>query len=140
MRPGFDLVGKRDLDYLKWRFESNPYKSYQVFAVQANDSSEWIGCLIYHPQDGIAFVEDLLFKRPLPDARDLLVSFSSHCQAARLDAISLSMFVGNVWRWMRPLGDRVFSEPTPQKVLLKRAENRPLEAMSIFVIAGDCDF
>lgn len=132
------FLGERDLKYLKWRFEKNPYKSYRVYGVR-DGTNRFIGCLIYLLKDNMAYIEDLLIGNEPKDLERLLKYFSIECLKLRLDAVSFTMLRN------RRLEDAFkrsgfFSEVIEQKVLVSDQSIEELEADRVFLTLGDCDF
>lgn len=52
------IMGVRDSNYLKWRFEKNPYTQYFIFTQQQDELENLFGYFIYFLDQNIAHIQD----------------------------------------------------------------------------------
>ncbi len=134
----FDLIGNRNFRYLAWRYNQDPYMTYNIFSIADRQSDKSIAYIIYYMENNISYITDFLSENDGLYLRDLFNMFTLHCSKLKMDAVSLKMVENNKYSdFFKMLG--FFKEETESKVLYFCKDENLLKNLNIFLTMGDCD-
>lgn len=108
MMTRFDLVGRRDGAYLRWRYGLSPYKRYAFFGLEETISGTLLGLLAYRvDEDRIAWVDDFVFGDPGQFFKIVMPAFVDWAYQAGFDAVSLKIAKNEeLAKWLSRAGFR----------------------------------
>jgi len=133
------FAGKRDSQYLKFRFEKNPYKTYHIFKLPEKDSENLKGYIVYRVKNNIIQIADFFAKDLSDSLTELFESFSAYCMKHKYDAISLLFLDKTKYsKIFRKLG--YYQMNSGKKVLFYSHTHEIVEKSEFFLTLGDFDW
>ena len=135
----FSFAGKREYQYLQWRFGENPYLSYKVFELLEKNSEDLNGYVVFCVRHNIAFIDDISARDFSATFKELVKAFTKYCLYQGYDAVSLMLLADDRYlNVLRKLGFLKFN--TNQKILIYNRSSKPIKNDKLFLTYGDFDF
>ncbi|NOZ26012.1 MAG: GNAT family N-acetyltransferase [Nitrospirae bacterium] len=139
----FSIIGERDSRALNWRFGKSPIHDYRVFAL-VDGGGNIGGYIIYHLEDNVCYVADVLFVDSEPVKDSLFAEFILFMRRLGVGSISIRYLGGELLRrQLRRFGFFLVSEEDGN-LLLYCDESSPLNGCLLspenwYFLDGDTD-
>lgn len=136
------IVGKRDKQFVSWRFQQGDYKPYRLFTISEKNAQEMLGYIVFYEKETHVRIADVFCKNEFV-FYDLINGFLNFAQKNKYYTVDL-VYLGNVkfksilekCRFIRRVSDATFF------VYLKNDDkfnNIPLNENSWYYLEGDGD-
>jgi len=135
----FSFVGKRDAEYLQWRYLENPYKKFYFFVIKEKRTNKICGYLVYEIRDNIVFISDLFWNGQQEVFISLFCHFTKTCNRSGLQAIYFNLFE-NIKIDGLLKKNRFIRKDTITTVLVSKKKLLEPYADNILLTKGDDDF